>query len=95
MAVKPLLTEAVRRASVSLREDLGRADRVCLESIMQLIGTDGRIRVADVLSRLYPNQDRDSALRAFRQLRGRLGTAAEKAGASLTLEVEDQKSAAP
>ena len=95
MVAQVLSREAVRRALSSLRDDLGRADRVRLDSIFELIAEDGRIRLGDALRTLYPDQEREAALTAFRQFRARLGSAAGEAGIAFALETDGQTRAPP
>ncbi len=91
----PLAREAVQRAVLAVHDDLGRADRVRLASIVDLIGADGRIRLADVLHTLYPGQERGAALTALRQFRSRLSEAAKETRIVLTLETDHQTRADP
>jgi WD40 repeat protein len=93
--VQRLAREAVRRAVVSLRDDLGRADRSRLDAIVALIEEDGRIRLDEALRMLYPGQQREAALTAFRQFRGRLSAAAAEARLAFALETDRQTRASP
>ena len=95
MAPKPLSRAAAQRSLDALREEVGRADRERLDALRSQMGEDGRIRLSDALRALFPAQEREAALTAFRQLRGRLRDAAAEAGRDLALEVDTQTRAAP
>jgi len=51
---------------------LGATDQGRLDRLLDLLRADGTLSLAAVLEALYPNQERETALTALRQLRGRI-----------------------
>src|SRR6185295_355927 len=78
-----------------LGDELGRADQKRLETLLERIGTDGRIRLSEALSALYPDQEREAALTSFRQLRSRAQAAAKEAGVAFALAADTRTRSEP
>ena len=95
MATPELSREAVRRGATSVRAGLGQADKGRLDTLLDAMGDDGRIRLHDAIAGLFPGRPRETALALFRQFRERLRTAASKAGVALVLAVDGQNRAKP
>ncbi len=85
VATNRLSREAAMRTAQSLHDSLGNADRARLDAILPLLAQDGRIRLSDAVTRLFPDTPRKDALTAFRQFRERLRSAV---GSTLILEVD-------
>ena len=85
VATNRLSREAAMRTAQSLHDSLGNADRARLDAMLPLLAQDGRIRLSDAVTRLFPDTPRKDALTAFRQFRERLRSAV---GSTLILEVD-------
>ena len=83
----PAATHLSREAAIHTAQSVpvGPADRARLDAVLPLLALDGRIRLSEVLGRLFPDMSRKDALTAFRQFRDRLRKAA---GADLALDVD-------
>src|SRR5665213_3517520 len=95
MPARQLSREAARRGTISVRAELGQADRPRLDALLAAMGDDGRIRLKDAIDGLFPGRPRETALALFRQFRERLGAAATDATLTLALEVDGQNRAKP
>jgi WD40 repeat protein len=87
----PLSREAVGRSLLELRYRLKRTDYNHLRAIVTLMAQDGRIRIIDVMSNLYPRRGRAAALTSFRQLCQRLKTVSSETSTTLNLEMDDHQ----
>ncbi|MBP2316921.1 uncharacterized protein YjbI with pentapeptide repeats [Azospirillum soli] len=71
-----------------MRDELGATDRGRLDRVLDMVQADGTLSLAAVLQALYPDQPRDGALTAFRQLRARIQEAATSLGVAFVLETD-------
>ena len=85
---RPLSREGIRRNLVALRDLLKPADYSNLLVGVELVGLDGRFRLLDAISTLFPRRRRAEALKAFRQLRTRLNIAGKRATVRLSLDTD-------
>src|SRR5437870_624024 len=74
---------------------LSGANAIRMSTMLGIAGDDGRAVLGNVLSALYPRQDRKSALTAFRQFRREVSLVAEAAGVRLSIETDGQTRSAP
>ncbi|PWV61773.1 pentapeptide repeat-containing protein [Plasticicumulans acidivorans] len=95
MPTPPLSATAVERNANLLREQLGRADRERLDALLALPFSEQGIPLAAALQTLFSAMEREAALTAFRQFRGRLNNAAKDADITLSLEVDTQTRTPP
>ena len=86
---------AVRRTAARIRDELGATDRGRLDRLLDLVRADGTLSLAAVLQSLFPDQPRDGAPTAFRQLRARIQEAATSAGVAFALETDGATSTPP
>lgn len=90
-----LAPEAVRRNTLKLKDELGRADRERLDTLLGKMQVDGRINLGDALQALYSDQKPDAALMLFRQYRKRLSETATSVEMRFSLEVDSRKRTPP
>lgn len=91
MSARPLLPQIARRTAQKLNDELGRADRERLATLLGIMQDDGRINLGEALRTLYAGQTPEAAQAVFRQLRKRLGEVAQGAGVRLALQADSRK----
>ena len=95
MSDRRLAPAAILAALSRLEGELGQADRGRVAALRSLIQPDGRVRLGQVLSALFPQSGREAALTGLRQFRSRLAQAAADASVTFAMEVDSQKRSDP
>src|SRR5205807_5379348 len=86
---------AILRLVPIVRPRLSAANALRLDQVLELISTDGKAVLADLLNTLYPRQNRHRALTSFRQFRREIVLATEKADVQFSLETDGQTRSSP
>jgi WD40 repeat protein len=86
---------AVLRLTPLVRPGLSRTNARRLDQLLKVLNDDGKAVLAVVLEALYPQQERDAALTAFRQFRREMALAAGEVGIRLTLKTDGRTRSTP